>query len=92
VSLPGGFNQSLTPWAKDVAPVELQLPSQFLDDLFVLLDGLIMEFGSFFKRGLEVLNLLTVKLRRLIERSVEILNLLSEPLQEGVTFARISGP
>ena len=74
MSLSGGFHQPFPPWAKDVAAVEFQLPTQLFDDLFVLLDGLIVE------------------LRGLIERGLEVLNLLSEPVQQVVTFARISRP
>ena len=74
MSLPGGFHQPFPPWAEDIAAVEFQLPAQFFDGLFVLLDGLIVELGG------------------LIERGLEVLNLLGEPVQQVVTFARISRP
>jgi hypothetical protein len=59
MSLSGGFHQPFPPWAKDVAAVELQLPTQLLDRLFVLLDRPIMDLGGFFERGVEVFHLLT---------------------------------
>jgi hypothetical protein len=40
----------------------------------------------------EALDGLTMELRRLVERGLEVLNLLSEPVQELMTFARISRP
>ena len=58
MSLPGGFHQPFPPRAKDVAAVELELPAQFFDGLFVFLDGLIVELRGLVERGLEVLNLL----------------------------------
>ena len=58
MSLSGSFHQPFPPWAKNVAAVELQLPAQFLEGLFVFLDSLIVELGGLVQRGLEVLNLL----------------------------------
>ena len=74
VPLSGGFHQPFPPWAEDIAAVELELPPQLFDGLFVFLDGLIVELGG------------------LIERGLEVLDLLGEPVQQVVTFARISGP
>jgi hypothetical protein len=76
-----GFHQSFPPWAKDVAAVEFQLPAQFLDGQFVLVDGLLV-----------LVNSLSVKLCRFIERGLEVFDLLTEPAQQIVTLLRISRP
>jgi hypothetical protein len=59
VSLAGGFDQPFSPRAKDVAAVELQLLTQFLDGLLVFLEGLIVDLRGLIKRGLEVFDLLS---------------------------------
>lgn len=58
MSLARGFHQALSPWTENEASVELQLLTQRLHRLFVLLDGLVVELRGFAERGLEVLNLL----------------------------------
>jgi hypothetical protein len=57
--LSGGFYQPFPSRAKNVAAVERYLPEQFLNRLFVLLHGLIVDFRGFIERGFEVLNLLS---------------------------------
>jgi hypothetical protein len=57
--LSGGFHQPFPPWTKDIAAVEIDLPTQLIDRLLVFLDGLIVELRGFFERGLEVLDLLS---------------------------------
>ena len=59
MSLSGGFDQPFPPWAKDEAAVEIELLTQFLNRLFVVLDDLIVDFRGFIERGFEVLNLLS---------------------------------
>ena len=44
--LSGGFHQPFPPWTEDVAAIELELPTQFIDCLLVFLDGLIVELGG----------------------------------------------
>jgi hypothetical protein len=92
VSLSRGFHQPFPPWAKDVAAVELELAAQLLDELLMLLDGLIVELAGFIERGLKILDLLTMELRGLIERRLEVFDLPSEPAQQVVTLLRISRP
>ena len=60
--------------------------------MFMLLDGLIVELRRLFERGLEILELLTVKLRGFFKRGLQVPDLLRQPVQEVVTFARISRP
>ena len=59
MSLSRGFHQPFPPWTKDVAAIELQLVAQLLDELLMLLDGLIVKLAGFIERGLEVLDLLS---------------------------------
>ena len=80
MSLAGGIYQSVTPRAKDVAMVEIQLPPQFVDELLMLLDGLIVQLRGFIKRGLKILYLLITELQGLVERELNVFQLLSEPV------------
>jgi hypothetical protein len=66
VSLSGGFYQPFPPWSKDITAVELQLPEQFLDGFFVLLDGLSVELRGLIERDLEVLNLLSEPVQQVV--------------------------
>ncbi len=56
--LSGGFHQPLSPWTKDIAAVEFDLPTQLIDRLLLFLDGLIVKLRGLIERGLEVLDLL----------------------------------
>jgi hypothetical protein len=58
VALPGGFHQPFPTRTEDIAAIELELPTQLIDRLFVFLDGLIVELRGLIERGLEVLDLL----------------------------------
>ena len=86
--LPGGFHQPFPPRTEDIAAVEIELVTQFVDRLLLFLDGLVVELrgliecgAEIFGRGLEVFG-----------RGLEILDLLSEPAQQVVAFAGIGGP
>ena len=92
VSLSASFNQAFPPWAKDITAVEFELLPQLLDGLLVFLDGLLVEFCGFVQCSFEVLNLLIVEFLGLIKRGLEVSKLLSEPVQDVVTFPRISRP
>ena len=52
VPLSGGFDQPFPPWAKDEAAVEIELLTQFLDRLLVILDDLLVDFRGFIERRL----------------------------------------
>ena len=79
--LSGGFHQPFPPWTEDVAAVELELLTQFIDRLLVFLDGLIVELGGLIECGTVV-----------VECGLKILDLLGEPAQQVVTFAGVGGP
>ncbi len=69
----GGFHQPFPPRAENIAAVEIELVTQFVDRLLLFLDSLLVEltgliecgpeiFGraEVFGRGLEILDLLSV--------------------------------
>jgi hypothetical protein len=58
VSLSGSFHQPFPPRAKDETAVELQLSVQLLDELFVLLNSLIVQLRGLIEFVLEAFDLL----------------------------------
>jgi hypothetical protein len=76
-----GIRHAFSPRAKEIAAKQLDLTAQLLDSLAVFFDRLIVKLRRLIERGSEVPKLL-----------IEILNLLRKPVQQTVTFARISRP
>jgi hypothetical protein len=81
VSLAGGIGLPFPPRAEDVAAVEVDLVTQFVDRLLLFVDSLLVKLGGFMERGAVV-----------IECSLKIRDLLSALAQQIVAFAGISGP
>ena len=79
--LAGGIHQPFPPRAEDIAAVEIELVTQFVDRLLLFLDSLVVELRGLIECGAVV-----------VEGGLEILDLLSELAQQVVAFARIGGP
>ena len=86
--LPGGLHQSFPSRTENIAAVELDLLTQFVNRLVAVLNGLIVELGRLIKCGPEIFG----RGLEVFGRGLQIHDLLSELAQQVVTLVRIGGP
>ena len=88
VPLSGGIHQAFPPRTENIAAVEIELVTQFVDRLLLFLDSLVVELGGLFECG-AVVRQSSLMVRK---SSLEIRDLLSVLAQQIVAFAGTSGP